>query len=186
MIGPTSCSRYSNDVTMPKLPLPPRSPQKRSGFSSALAVTRSPAAVTTSADSRLSAVRPHLRSSQPLPLPSVSPAIPVVEKRPPVTASPCSCVAASNSPQVKPGLRARRPRVRIDVDLPSSATGRSRSPPSQVRSQARSARRRAPRPSRPPSRAKFTAATTSSGVAQRAISAGWRSWIPFQTSRASS
>ena len=39
MIGPTSWSRYSNDVTMPKLPLPPRRPQKRSGFSSALAVT---------------------------------------------------------------------------------------------------------------------------------------------------
>ena len=28
--------------------------------------------------------------------------MPVVETRPPVTASPCSCVAASSSPHVKP------------------------------------------------------------------------------------
>ena len=31
------CSANSNDVTTPKLPPPPRTPQKRSGFSSALA-----------------------------------------------------------------------------------------------------------------------------------------------------
>ena len=32
-IGPTSCSRYSNSVTTPKLPPPPRSAQNRSGCS---------------------------------------------------------------------------------------------------------------------------------------------------------
>ena len=32
----------------------------------------------------------------------MSPPIPVVDTRPPVTASPCACVAASSSPQVTP------------------------------------------------------------------------------------
>ena len=41
-IGPTSWSRYSKLVTMPKLPPPPRSPQKRSSFSDSLACTSSP------------------------------------------------------------------------------------------------------------------------------------------------
>ena len=45
---------------MPKLPPPPRSPQSSSGFSSALACTSCPSAVTTSAPTRLSQVRPHL------------------------------------------------------------------------------------------------------------------------------
>src|SRR4029453_11152758 len=52
--GPTRWSRYSNEVTIPKLPPPPRRPQKRSAFSSALAVTTSPSAVTSWAESRLS------------------------------------------------------------------------------------------------------------------------------------
>ncbi len=60
---------------------------------------------------------PHLRSSQPLPLPSVRPAIPVVEKRPPVTARPCSWVAASNSPQVRPAS-ARAVRVSGSTVIP--------------------------------------------------------------------
>ena len=34
--GPTGCRRYSSAVTTPKLPPPPRSAQKRSGFSSSL------------------------------------------------------------------------------------------------------------------------------------------------------
>ena len=45
---PTSCSRNSNPVTMPKLPPPPRRPQNSSGFSVRLAVTTSPSAVTIS------------------------------------------------------------------------------------------------------------------------------------------
>src|SRR5262249_3383539 len=40
--------------------------------------------------------------SQPRPPPSVRPAIPVVETRPPVVASPKACVSRSNSPQVTP------------------------------------------------------------------------------------
>ncbi|MEJ2358438.1 MAG: hypothetical protein P8Y13_10230, partial [Deinococcales bacterium] len=48
-------------VTTPKLPPPPRRAQKRSGCSSALAVTKLPSARTTSALRRLSRVRPHPR-----------------------------------------------------------------------------------------------------------------------------
>src|SRR5207253_10103853 len=54
-------SRYSNDVTTPKFPPPPRIPQKRSPFSFGLAVRNRPSAVTTSAESRLSHVRPCFR-----------------------------------------------------------------------------------------------------------------------------
>ena len=47
------CSRYSNDVTTPKLPPPPRIAQNRSVFSSALACTSSPFASTRSAPSEV-------------------------------------------------------------------------------------------------------------------------------------
>ena len=57
----TGCRRNLNDVTTPQFPPPPRSAQKRSGCSSALAVTSSPLASTSSADSRLSIVSPYLR-----------------------------------------------------------------------------------------------------------------------------
>ena len=61
----TGCSRYSNDVTTPKLPPPPRSAQKRSGLSFALALRNSPSAVTTSAEIRLSTVEPVLAHQPP-------------------------------------------------------------------------------------------------------------------------
>jgi pectate lyase len=76
------------DVTTPKLPPPPCSAQKSPGFSSSLAWTTTPSAVTSSAASRLSQARPILRASQPSPPPSVNPPTPVVETRPPVVASP--------------------------------------------------------------------------------------------------
>ena len=44
-----------------------------------------------------------MRSSQPLPEPIVKPATPVDDTRPPVTARPCACVAASSSPHSTPG-----------------------------------------------------------------------------------
>ena len=89
-------------MTTPKLPPPPRSAQKRSGFSSALAVTSSPSAVTSSNDSTLSQLSPCLRTSQPTPPPSVSPATPVLETTPTGTASPWRCVSRSRSPSVAP------------------------------------------------------------------------------------
>jgi hypothetical protein len=58
----TGCALNSKDVTTPKLPLPPRSAQKRSAFSLALAVTKPPSAVTTSAEIMLSQERPYLRA----------------------------------------------------------------------------------------------------------------------------
>ncbi len=88
---------------MPKLPPPPRIAQNRSGFSSALARTSFPSAVTTSADRRLSAVSPYLRLIQPNPPPSVRPAIPVVELMPVGVTSPKACASRSNSPSVTPG-----------------------------------------------------------------------------------
>ena len=127
-----------------------------------------------------------LRSSQPEPPPSVKPATPVVDTRPPVVASPCSCVAASNSPQVTPApQRAVRSR-RVHLDRPSSCARR------------RPGRRRpstCPRPSGPPlrtavgspfSRPNRTAAATSSALAHCAITAGRLSIIALKSARASS
>ena len=108
-MGPTSCRRYSNSVTTPKLPPPPRSAQNRSGCSVALARTQRPSASTTCADSRLSIVSPCTRVSQPQPPPSVRPPTPVWLIVPAGTARPCSCVAASSCPNdAPPPTRARR------------------------------------------------------------------------------
>ena len=62
-IGPTGWSLNSKEVTTPKLPPAPRSPQKSSSFSVSLAVTSCPSAVTTSAEIRLSAVSPYFGDS---------------------------------------------------------------------------------------------------------------------------
>ena len=86
--GPTGCSSSSSAVTTPKLPPPPRIAQSSSGCSSSDARTTRPSQVTSSAATRLSHARPCLRSSQPEPPPSVSPATPVVDTRPPVVARP--------------------------------------------------------------------------------------------------
>src|SRR2546423_11660017 len=58
--GPTSCSSYSNEVTIPKFPPPPRRAHRSSGFSVSLARTNFPSAVTTSAETKLSHVSPCL------------------------------------------------------------------------------------------------------------------------------
>ena len=87
---PRSCRRHRG------------APRTGPGCSLSLAVTSRPSAVTRSTETRLSQVSPYLRSNQPDPPPSVRPATPVVETRPPVVASPCSWVARSNSPQVTP------------------------------------------------------------------------------------
>ena len=60
---PGSIARNSNDVTTPKLPPPPRSAQSRSGSPSGPATTFSPAAVMTSARTRLSQVNPGARTA---------------------------------------------------------------------------------------------------------------------------
>ena len=101
-VGPTACRRYSKAVTTPKLPPPPRSAQKRSACASAEARRIRPSAVTTSAATRLSALKPALRLSHPMPPPSVRPPMPVWLTKPPTVARPCAWVAASTSAQVAP------------------------------------------------------------------------------------
>src|SRR6266540_2040939 len=88
---------------MPKLPPPPRIAQNRSGLRSALAVTRSPSAVTRSARTRLSAARPYLRDNQPRPPPKVYPVTPTVSEEPDTGASPKGAAARTTSPQTAPG-----------------------------------------------------------------------------------
>src|SRR5690606_34655090 len=179
------CSANSNPVTTPKLPPPPRIAQKRSGFSVALARSRLPSAVTTSADRRLSSVMPYFRVSQPNPPPSVSPAIPVVELMPVGRTRPLAAVSLSTSPSVAPGstqavLAAASTRTDFISDR-SSRTAPSATewpaiwcPP--LRIEIRS----------PFSRAKLTAAQTSAAPRARTTSPGLRSTIAFQTVRASS
>ena len=58
--GPTGCKRSFNEVTAEVPPPPPR-PQQL-GVPSALAATRSPSAVTTFAETRLSQAGPCLRA----------------------------------------------------------------------------------------------------------------------------
>ena len=73
-----------------------------------------------------------VRISQPMPPPSVSPAMPVVETTPPVVARPNACVSRSNSPQVRPAsARARAPR-RDRRGCPSSRDRSIIRPPSQT------------------------------------------------------
>ena len=145
--------------------------------------TTSPVAVTTVAPSSESAVRPCRRSSHPEPEPSVRPATPVSEIRPPVTASPCSCVAASSSPHSTPaptravrrtGSTAIRRSGRRSITRPSSTTEKPASewPPARTANgMSRSSANR-------------SAAATSALEAARAISEGRRSIAPCQTRRA--
>src|SRR5690606_24978051 len=101
-VGPTGWSLNLSEVTAPKLAPAPRTAQKRSAFSSSLAVTTDPSASTISTPSRLSSARPYFPCSQPQPPPSVRPPTPVLETAPPVVASPCFCVASLNPSQVAP------------------------------------------------------------------------------------
>src|SRR5215218_10345093 len=182
--GPTGCRVSSSAVTTPKLPPPPRSAHSSSGFSVADARTRRPSAVTSSAASRLSQARPCLRSSQPEPPPSVRPATPVVDTRPPVVARPCSWVARSSCAQVAPPpTRATRrvvststaSRPRTSMTTPSHRhTPVTEWPPARTDT------------SRPRSRAKPSASATSSGEAARATYRGRRSTIALKSVQASS
>ena len=99
--SPTAWARNWKEATTPKLPPPPRRAQKRSSFSSALAVSTLPSAVTVSQDSTLSIVIPNFRISHPTPPPSVRPAIPVLETMPAGTASPKTWVSRSTSLRVE-------------------------------------------------------------------------------------
>ena len=93
----TSCSWNRNRVTTPKLPPPPRIAQKRSGSVSASMRRIRPSAVTISAASRESRVRPNLRPRYPTPPPRVIPDTPTDPVSPNPTARPCSAAAVVNA-----------------------------------------------------------------------------------------
>ena len=82
-----------NDVTTPKLPPPPRTAQKRSACSLALAVTKRPSARTMSTREQVVDGEAALARQVAEPPPSVRPPTPVVEMMPAGTASPKACVA---------------------------------------------------------------------------------------------
>ena len=104
-------AEHVNSVTMPTLPPPPRIAQKRSGCSSALAVTMSPAAVTTCAERRLSMARPYLRTMKPMPPPVVSPPMPTEWVSPVESARPKRVRRAGQVAGGGAGLDAGDPRL---------------------------------------------------------------------------
>src|SRR6266581_4325142 len=117
--------------------------------------------------------------------PSARPPTPVSETMPAGTIMPCSAVAASTSPRrhppptvavLLPGL-IWTPRMRVrSIVRPSSARALPVTPCPPHRTEVW----------RPCWRARFTEATTSSVVAQRAMTMGFLSTIAFQIVRASS
>ena len=182
-IGPTSCSANSNSHTTPKLPPPPRSAQKRSGFSSADACTTPPSAVDDLAPTRLSHDSPYSRLSQPIPPPRVRPPTPVWLITPPGGREP---VLLGRRVEVGPGraaAAARSFRRRIDghgvhraeVDhepaVAATVTG-------VVVATAAHRDLEVVRGA-----AKPIAAATCSGVVHRAMTAGRRSMSPFHSER---
>ncbi len=104
---------------------------------------------------------------------------------PAVVASPNLCVARSSSPSnVPPPARTARAGGSTTIDLMSERS--IISPSSQTALPATPCPPPLIETSTPCSRANSTAAITSSAPAQRAISAGRRSIIAFQTRRAAS
>ncbi len=183
--APTRCSRYVKEVTTPKLPPPPRSPANSSGCEAALAVSSRPSAVTTSASTRLSQVSPYARDSQPLPPPSVVPAMPAAEYGAPGVASPKACVSWSKPPQVTPGC-ARAVRRSGSTRTPVRPDRSISIAPSPVPRPARLCPAPRTATGRPCSRATATACSTSATPVQRAITSGRRSTAAFHTPRARS
>ena len=146
-----------------------------------------PSARTIWAPTRLSQASPWRRDSQPMPPPRVSPATPVWEISPPGLARPCCCVAASYSPQSRPGCGAGDAAGSGSTSTPlHRRRGRSSPRPRTRRGPGCCGPRRAPRSRGRTRWPCATAAATSAAVRQRAMSAGKRSTVPFQTCRASS
>ena len=106
--------------------------------------------------------------------------MPVVEIAPPVTARPCAAVASLSSPQSTPPPARRRAALGVDRDRPSSRRGRSSRRRRRPRGRRRCGRRRGRETSSPRvAREARAAATTSSALRQRTITAGRRSTRPL-------
>ncbi len=185
MIGPTGCRSNSSDAAMPKLPPPPRIAQKRSGFSPALARHTLPSAITISADRRLSSASPYFGISQPMPPPSVRPAMPVLATTPPVVASPCSCVSRFSSFHNTPPC-ARTVRAAGSTWMPFIGARSIIRPASMAAFPATLWPPPRTATSRFSVRASLTESATSAVPRQHAISAGRLSTSPLWTRRASS
>ena len=105
------------------------SPRTGRGGSRRRRAASSPSAVTTSAASRLSIVRPCLRTRKPTPPPSVIPPIPTEPVSPNPVARPCAPAAAVYSPAVRPvSAQAVRP-LGVDLERAHAPRGRARSRP---------------------------------------------------------
>ena len=128
-----------------------------------------------------------LRISQPIPPPSVKPAMPVVETSPPVTASPNACVSWSSVAPRGAGLRAWRSALAGSTRTPFIGDRSITRPPSQVEKPGMLW----PPPRTATSRSSLRANSTApdhvghAGAARRSAP-GARSCAPFQTARASS
>ena len=184
--GPTGWQANSKEVTTPKLPPPPRRAQKRSACSVALAVTSSPAAVTTSADRRLSQVMPYLRRSVAV-APAQGEAADAGGGDVPAGGGQAEHLGLPVDVGPRgPAGDAHRPRRRGRPARPAAATGRPSPPPSPTALPATLCPPPRTATASPCARAKFTASITSAAPAQRAITSGRRSIIPFQMRRAPS
>jgi hypothetical protein len=111
--------------------------------------------------------------------------MPVVDTTPPVVASPNACVSRSNSPQVTPGS-ARAVRRVGSTWTARIAVMSSTTPPSQSALPATLCPPPRTAIGAPDSRANRTARRASLTPAQRTITPGRLSTIPFHTRRAAS
>ena len=95
----------SSRVTTPKLPPPPRRPQRSSAFSSALALDDGAVGNHELGATMLSHVRPCWAVRWPMPPPRVSPVTPVEPTTPPGVTRPNACVAGRSRARSRPLAR---------------------------------------------------------------------------------
>ena len=122
---PTSCSLRSNRVTTPKLPPPPRSPQNRSGFSSARRADELAVRRHHLVPERVVAGQPELPTEPPDAPTERQPADPRVRHDPRRRRQPERLRRRVQRPEQRPALHLRRPFCLRRRRPPASATGRS-------------------------------------------------------------
>ncbi len=158
------------EVTTPKLPLPPRSAQNRSGSRPASTVRTMPSAVTTVISRTWSAAKPKVLAIGPTPPPRVKPTTPTEVAEPQSGARSYAAAAATTSVQVQPAP------IRAVQAKGSTSSSRILD---VVISSAPSAAWTAPWPvawtatGSPRSAANRTAAATSSSQVAATMRAGW-------------
>ena len=121
-----------------------------------------------------------------MPPPSVRPATPVCDTVPAVHARPTAWAASSSSPSRAPPFTRAIRALGVDRDTPRIRERSMITPSSQVEWPGRLWPPLRTAMARSSSRANRSAATTSSALVGRRISAGRRSIMPFQTAREAS